>query len=444
MRFSSQPMPSAAAAREPYLRACLQGDPKLLLEGGDFSPIGQDDSLRDVRTLLAELPASAQISETSKQPLVVRTYTENNQVTILVLNAVPWHVNAELTLDVVQPTANPPVVPADSSSEDPIKSVSFPAGRQPWTASLAPYDIRAIRIAAAGVKVVAIRSKLDDTAITELKRKLDSVASRDISAPRSYSGVANPSFEPVAGGGVLPGWHLVGNGRTASATLDPSNPQDGKTSFCIRNSGQFVALESDPFPIPATGQLAMTVFARGEKMGPGSQLCLVFEANADGDFYRRAAPVPALSAIWERAPFAILVPDLPLTSQGQMRIKFELTGPGEIWLDNVKLHELLFPLKFYPNSQGETFQLLRRSHEIQSAYEEGRLRDCVQLLEGYWPQFLLAYSATNAPAIALGPAAERRTSDKATGGSTTPPDKGEQPTPGIGDRLNRFVRIMLF
>ena len=47
---------------------------------------------------------------------------------------------------------------------------------------------------------------------------------------------------------------------------DATGPQEGKACLYFRNAGQFAAVESDPFPTPATGQLAMTVFARGENL----------------------------------------------------------------------------------------------------------------------------------------------------------------------------------
>ena len=190
----------------------------------------------------------------------------------------------------------------------------------------------------------------------------------------------------------------------------------------------------------------MTVFARGQNMGPGTELRLVFESESGGQPYRRAASVRGAETQrenqqWGR-PFAILVNDLPLDAHGQMRIKFELTGPGEVWLDNVKLNDLLFPLKFYENSQAEILQLLRRTHEVQSAYDTGQLKDCIQLLEGYWPRFVMAYTPPAAPAIALAPKAGNQSAAAQPSQSTPPTDKGEQPAPGFSDRLKRIVPLL--
>ena len=175
--------------------------------------------------------------------------------------------------------------------------------------------------------------------------------------------LANPSFEQLNGVGQLLGWNLTKESVNATAVPDATGPQEGKACLYFRNAGQFAAVESDPFPTPATGQLAMTVFARGENFAPDTQLRLVFKAEEDGQHYRIAlAALPGKDGNQQadqRGRYkAILVNDLPLKSNGQMRIIFELTGPGEVWLDNVKLNDLLFSLGFYEKSQDRNLAAL--------------------------------------------------------------------------------------
>jgi len=83
-----------------------------------------------------------------------------------------------------------------------------------------------------------------------------------------------------------------------------------------------------------------------------------------------------------------------------MRVAFELTGPGELWLDNVKLYDLLCPLKYYKDAQAEILQLLRRGHDAQGAYNAGQITDCIEQLDGYWPRFVKAYTPITAAKIA--------------------------------------------
>jgi hypothetical protein len=75
-----------------------------------------------------------------------------------------------------------------------------------------------------------------------------------------------------------------------------------------------------------------------------------------------------------------------------MRIKFELVGPGEVWIDDVQLYDLLFPLWFYERSEPEKLEFVKLISAVDSALQNGRLSECVSLLEGYWPRFLNAYT----------------------------------------------------
>jgi hypothetical protein len=183
--------------------------------------------------------------------------------------------------------------------------------------------------------------------------------------------------------------------------------------------------------------MAVQVFVRGQLQNPESQLRLVVESTNTGEIYRRAANVPAanIQANGWGSGVIVFVKDLPLDSQSELRIKFELTGPAELLIDDVQLSDLLFlfPSKIYEQAQAEMRQLLILIHAAKKAQEEQRVSDCVRLLEGYWPQVLFAYVPPLSPITAAEPA------EKLPDGSATPADENEQPYPGIGDRLKRMV-----
>ncbi len=443
MSVRSRLAPGGQAARLPYVESLLQGDPPILLEGSELPLLGNEDSLRNIRKIVATIPADGQAIVIEKQPVVVRTYSAPAGNTILVVNASPWRVASQVTLDVAQPTSIEPVWPSETNSNAAAKQLTLGVGRQTWPITLEPYDIQLFRVAA-GTTVADVHGTMEPNGPTELKTLLDDLASRDLSAPHACRALANPSFEPLSGNAQIAGWRLAGNSKTSVISLDTSNPQDGKTCLYIRNAGPSATVESDPLPIPATGQLSMTVFARGRNIGPTTELRLVFDVESTGHrippFAARVAGVETQrpNQQWGR-PFAILVNDLPLDTQGQMRIKFELTGPGEIWLDNVKLNDLLFPQKFYERSQAEIVRLLQKTHEVQTAYDDGQLRACLQLLDGYWPKFVLAYTPPATPVVALGATPEQNTA-----APTKPPasENADPPAPGFQDRLKRMVPLL--
>ena len=439
MQLVSQPLPEGAAARQPYLQSLVENDPAVLIDGGELLPLGQEDLLRDVRTTLAQLPTAADVTDLAKQPITVRTYSEANRVTLVAMNMSPWHCDAQIMLDVPQAANLTPIITSGPDGAPAAKPIALAAGRQSWPLSLGPYEIRAARIPIAGTKVLEIQTDVGDAAIAELAAKItDLNDNRDLTAPSIYQALANPSFELLSGAGRLPGWHLVGKNATATADLDPTNPQDGKTSLHLRTSAQPIVVESEAFPIPPTGQLAMTVFVRSQNLGPNTELRLVFEADCDGQIYRRPASVQAkdmrVDGQWG-PPFAILVPDLPLQSRGQMRVAFELSGPGEVWLDNAKLYDLLFPLKFYANAQREVFELLQQIHAAKSAFDARQTTDCLRILDGYWPRFILAYR----------PPVQAQIVEKAAPKTQTSPpqsNEGQESAPGISEHIKRFVPIL--
>jgi hypothetical protein len=179
----------------------------------------------------------------------------------------------------------------------------------------------------------------------------------------------------------------------------------------------------------------MTVFMRGPAAPANTELRIVIEADQPGRPYRRAVmiggkqPAPYdLADQWR--PYPLLVNDLPLASHGQMRIKFEMAGPGEIWLDEIKTYDLLFPLTFYSWQEIERLQLVKLQEAAQTFHEFGKITDCMRLLEGYWPRFLAAYT----PPLRVAKQPSRQTQQPST--AAEPQQKA---APGVGEKFKWFI-----
>ncbi len=437
LQLVCQSLPAGEAARQPYLEALAANDPAVLIDGGELLPLGQEDALRDTRSTLAQLPTSADVSEIAKQPIIVRTYAEADRTMLVIMNMSPWQCKAIVTVDLPQATTLEPLAASTSNETAITKPIQLSAGRQSWPGALAPYQMQALRIPIAGAKVVDVQVDLEDAANVELAAKITDLTNRDLTAPCIYPALANPSFEPLSGG-RLPGWRLAAGSQNATAELDATNPQDGKTSLYFRCEAQPATIESDPFPVPPTGQLALMVYARGQNLAAATELRLVFEVDRDGQTYRQSARVTAKEMQHPNnewgSSFVVFLNDLPLESRGQMRIAFQLTGPGEVWLDNAKLYYLLFPNKFYPNGQAEIFQLSKQIHAAKSAFDARQISDCAGILNSYWPRFVLAYRPPVQPPIP----------NAAAGQLVSPPQPNErqEPSPGISDRIKSFVPIL--
>jgi hypothetical protein len=432
MQMVYQPLPQGFAVRQPYVEALAGHDPAMIIDGGERLPLGQEDILRDTRLMLAQLPTGAKVTEIAKQPIVVRSYAERDRLTVVAMNMSPWHCDANVTINSPEATTLQRLTQTASDATA-SNSVVLQAGRQPWAAPLGPYEISVVRIPTTGAKVVDIQIASEITN-AELAAKLADLNNRDLTATSNFQGLSNPSFEPLTGGNRLVGWHLSANSGKATVQLDPKNPQDGKSCLYFRSDGAWATVESDAFPATPTGQLAMTVYARGQNLETGTELRLVVEVDRDGQPYPQSARVPAsemqrADGLWGTS-FAIFVPELPLQSHGQMRIAFELTGRGEIWLDNVKLYNLLFPLTFYGGSQGDCLQLTQQIHAAKTAFEAGQITDCSRIVEGYWPRFILAYRPPNQLKVV-----ERITPNSSV--SSPQAKEGQDAPTGFGDRLKR-------
>jgi hypothetical protein len=428
IKLVSQMSAHGAAVRQPYVQTLLQHDPAVLIDGGELLPLGQDDALRSAREITRQLPTTADVTDITKQPVTVRTYAESNGVTLLVVNASPWHADASIMLDVPRATTMKPLPAVDNAKSAAPSALA--AGQQPWSMSLGPYAIQAVRIELPGVRVLEVNAKPNQAAKAELAARIKDLDNRDLNAPRAYTALHNPSFEPVGGAGPPAGWRLIG--KSATAELDATNPHDGTTCVYFRNEAGVAALESDPFPTPATGQLAVTVLVRGHQMSPGSELRMVIEGKYEGQLYRRSRIVePTNPNVPEQWQFSkpILVNDLPLEVRGDIQIRFEMTGPGEVWLDCVSVYDLLFPLKFYKFEEAEIMRFVRLNHDTKSAFDDGRIVDCARDMEKYWSRFLAEYTPRIQPVMPIQPA------PMPPAQLATPPKQNEQPVPSIGERI---------
>lgn len=184
----------------------------------------------------------------------------------------------------------------------------------------------------------------------------------------------------------------------------------------------------------------MTVYARWQNLSPATELRVVIKCDCEGKPpYRRAAVVPTqqmqrANGEWGEE-LVVFDPDLPLQSRGQMRIAFELSGAGEVWLDNVRLSNLLFSQASYGNSQAECLQLSKQIHAAKSAFDAGQITDCQRMVESYWPRFILAYRPPVQVAVA------ERIVPKPKSALPPQTDEGQDSTPGFGDRLKRLWPI---
>jgi hypothetical protein len=357
--------------------------------------------------------------------VTVRAYPSIDSTTLVVLNNCPWPAQTEVKLELTRAAELQWITPNGARSSTPTSGGQlFAAGQQTWSLSLAPYEVQIVRLTA-GARVGGVTAQLSDAALAELETQLTALSRRDLTRRSPYDRLANAGFEAIPGTTPISGWRLADERVGVTAELDATAPQEGKTSLYLASRGQLATVESELLPTPLTGQLFMTVWLRGENLAPTTAVRMVFQTEGAGQFYRTFADPKSthpLTSDW--VFYGFHVSDLPLESTGQMRVKFELDGPGEVWVDDVKLYDLLFPEPRYEHSTVEKRELLIMLSAAEKARQEGRISDSVRILEGYWPQFLLAYTEPIAerPAIARQPVTGETPTNAAGTEGPPPPD----------------------
>jgi hypothetical protein len=138
------------------------------------------------------------------------------------------------------------------------------------------------------------------------------------------------------------------------------------------------SLISDAFAPPQTGRISVAVRLRGAPGTPAPTLRLALGGKLEGGDYYRFAEAP-INDQWKY--FIFTVDNLPLSGLSDLQVRFDMMGTGQAWIDDIVVSDLAL-------SDNERTDLSRIITRAQFSLEDGRLADCVRLLDSYWPRFL--------------------------------------------------------
>lgn len=426
-------LPSSYFNRQRFVHSLAAIDAQVIADGGWLLPLGQDDVLASFWQAYRELPAVRfQTYEKSPQPVVIRTYADQRRTWMYLVNDSDWACSARLRIDIPQGCR----VEVLGGRQIPLPG----AGMQNWSVDLEPYDLVAVRFttptvrlldaSVAGLGAVPGQMALElqdlDARVNALVRLEPQQANSRHVAWNLTEKLPNAGFElePTANQSV-PGWH-INQTPGGQARVDRRQVHKGRQSVILSSNGPVATLASPPFEAPQTGRVLMAVWLRIEDQANQPPLRLALSAELNGQpYYRFAAlgqgqPGAKVGTGWRRYLFR--VDDLPLSGLSKLSVRFDLMGPGEVWIDHVQLASAVL-------SQGELLQLQRTIETARFALDSGRLTDCRRLLDGYWPKYLTAYvkpaPAAEKPARSEVPQAARRNEPPA------PPP----PAPSMFERL---------
>jgi hypothetical protein len=381
----SQMSPSGDRNRRRFVHSLAIADSEQMFDGGWMLPLGQERELQDVLGVYRQLPAGQFETVAGEfQPLTIRRLEKAGQTYIYLVNDSPWPTVATLQLN----------APADckfeqlgaaGASQPPARSM----GGSTWQVSLKPYDFAAARFMSPDVKVQNAVVRLPDRVRESLERRIEDLAARMRSLGPML--VENPSFDAPLVNQQIAGWsaRVPAGGKVL---LDSRHAHGGTRSVMLGSKGPAVSLASVPLAPPEAGRLTVEVWLRsaGGKELPSLRIALEAETST-GPFHPhgvidRVGGTAAQPGDWVHYSFPI--DELPDEALRNMRVRFELMCAGEVWIDDVQLQSF---------NRDELLELSKLNSHAHLHLEKGRYSDCARLLDGYWPQFLVAKVALNTP-----------------------------------------------
>ncbi|MEO0530644.1 MAG: hypothetical protein AAF266_08710 [Planctomycetota bacterium] len=424
--------------REAALTLAADASPMLLL-GGSHSVGWVDPASSQQLGLLAQLPlGEREGSRTSSKAnqagndLVTRSIdTPDGQSVAVVANHSAWDRTIHATIDVPTQTRGGRI---DADDLD-ASFQWFDPGRHVIDVELAAYDSIAWRFDTLGVRIDGVRVEPAVDARRELAEALDDLQSRDTTQRRSYDHVANPSFESESSTGetIVAGWTL-GPGATSIGVL----AIDGDAAVSLRaTDARTATVTSDPFPVPSTGQLVLGLQVAAREAAPDAGLLIELE-EVDGT-YRKSARLGAAQLAsngnagddaW--LPVMFPIDDLPLATDAQLRLRFTLSGSGEVVIDDLRLEDLVLPLDGYEaiDLRAERFAVVRLLTAAENALRDGRLEACREHVESYWARFLVENFPRRDDSPTLVENAEP---------SEEAPSEEAEATPSLSERLRGYL-----
>ncbi|MCC6126977.1 MAG: hypothetical protein IT426_18620 [Pirellulales bacterium] len=420
--------------RRRFVQSIAALDAQAIFDGGWLLPMGQEDSIRELVAAFRALPAIKfrQIADqqNSSQPVTFRAGVHAGRTYLYAVNDAPFGVTAKIRINAA---ANCRMEELSGLRKiDPPKPDAD--GGTVWEVRLEPYDLVAVQLSDSAAQLarpqVAWPDEIESALALEI-RKLGARAAA-LRTPPLLTALENADFEEESEkSALLPGWTATAREGVA-VSLDRANPHGGKQAAKIQSDGPIACLASRLFPAPATGRLSMAVWLRIDAPGRQPPFRLAVEGKLNGrDYYRYAQvglhpegapPTAAFGKEWEQ--FIFQVDDLPLTGLSPLRVRFDLMGEGEVWIDDVQLYNLSF-------SKPEIVELSKLITLADLKLQYAQLGDCVRLLEGYWPRFLDENVPLPATVVAKRPPA------KPTPPKDSPAESAERT--GFMDRVKNLI-----
>jgi hypothetical protein len=388
----SELSPSGDRNRRRFAHSLASLDAQEMFDGGWLLPLGQEESLRDMVGVYRSLPRGHfETVPGALQPVTIRTLSRDRQTYAYLVNDSPWEISVTMRIEAPRECALEKL-----GASRGVGPLTRNANEVFWKVTLRPYELAGAKFNAAGVKLRTPRVAVSEQVRLNLQQRIRDLIARvaALGNPQPIGQLQNANFDLPVADGAMVGWSVAGDGY--GAAVDSEQKHSGAYSLKLASGGAPVKVTSAPFDPPSTGRLAVELWLRasGGKRDPALKISVEGEMPDSrfepygiiSDPYGVISGVNTTAAApgdWVRYTFPLDY--LPSEGLSELRIGLELQGAGDIWIDDVQVFDLAF-------SDAERYELSKLITQASvMLVEKGQLSDCAQLLEGYWPQFLVAH-----------------------------------------------------
>ena len=389
--LATELVPSDNQNRQRFVHSLAQLDPQAMFDGGWQLPFGQEGSVASLIDVYRRLPATrferltdANGAEPSR-PVTIRYANHAGRTWAYLVNDAPFAMSVRVNVE-----AQPEVRIEELTGNRRVAPLVREGSTALWSVDLGPYDVVGVRLSESGVKLshpVVTPAREVESQLADRIRALGARAAM-LGNPPALNVLRNPGFEQPGTEGHSPGWVLAKE-PPGSTQIDSSTAQSGSRSLRLSSNGPATFVASESFEAPLTGRFSMKVWMRVADMQRQPPLRLAVEGKLQGEDYYRYAPIGLIPETGqspvpisnEWTSYVFQVNDLPLEGLSQVRVRFDLLGPGEVWMDEVQVFDLAF-------TKRERVELSKLIALADVKLQNGQVGDCLRLLEGYWPRFL--------------------------------------------------------
>jgi hypothetical protein len=268
--------------------------------------------------------------------------------------------------------------------------VSAPGGGKDLVLELPPFGVAALRIQGTGVKIEPVGPYLpagrDLDALRErLSSRLEKMAKGETGAvPRDggFEEIARGRVNPVtevrqssrstvsASRAVPAGWSIDGD-TGSGAEIDTKNPHKGRACLRLDARGSGASVLSVGFRPPARVAFEVQAALRADRGKTPVKMWV--EGESSGQPFRRSVDAVA-GPEWTEVRLAVT--DLPAGGLDRVRVRFERSSQGSLWVDDVIV------------SGDAPSDATRRAHLVLTAalhaYRERRYADFARLAGSHW------------------------------------------------------------